>query len=288
MIFGLIANLKRKGADKAIDSFKHWANKNSHELILCEELKPFSGGKLVVASRGDIASKVDILVAMGGDGTILATARAVGKIGTPVLGINLGSLGFLTQFTFEELIPALDSVVKGDFQLQERMLLKVDIDDGTELANPYALNDVVIDNGGVSRIIDINLKVNGEEIVTYNADGLVVSTPTGSTAYSLAVGGPIMHPKMEAIITAPISSFSLTTRPMIFSSNDILEISILTEDRRAGLTLDGQVMEKIDDTDTVKITRADFNTKFIIFPEHSFYKVLKNKLHWGMMPTMRR
>jgi len=288
MIFGLIANLKRKGADKAINSFISWAEKNSHELVLCEELKTFANDKLVVASRNEIAPKVDVLVAMGGDGTILATARAVGKTGTPVLGINLGSLGFLTQFTFEELIPALDSVVKGDFQIQERMPLKVEIDDGTELTNPYALNDVVIDNGGISRIIDINLKVNGEDIVTYNADGLVISTPTGSTAYSLAVGGPIMHPKMEAIITAPISSFSLTTRPMIFSSNDILEIRILTENRQAGLTLDGQVMEKIDDSDTVKITRADFNSKFIIFPEHSFYKILKSKLHWGMMPIMRR
>ncbi len=284
MRFGLIANLKRKGALQAIQDFINWADTTGTELILCEELSEISNKKLVFSPRNDIPGKVDIIVSMGGDGTLLATARLVASSGIPVLGINLGSLGFLTQLTPKQLIPALDKIVDGNYQLESRMLLKTEVVGNPSLESPYALNDVVVDNGPVSRIIKINLAVNGEDVVTYLADGLVISTPTGSTAYSLAVGGPIMHPKMEAMIAAPISSFSLSTRPMIFSSNDTLEITIHSEHGEAGLTLDGQVMVPLKTTDKVKIVKADFGVNLIVFPENSYYQLLKNKLHWGISP----
>ena len=287
MIFGLIANLKRKGARKAIGAFVKWADESSNHLVLCEELKGITGNNLEFAKRDDIAAQVDIMVSMGGDGTLLAAARAVGLADIPILGINLGSLGFLTQLTPNQLVPALNNITAGNYQIQERMLLKTEIAGGKKLEYPYALNDVVVDNGGISRLIDIKLTVNGEHIVTYKADGLVMATPTGSTAYSLAVGGPIMHPEMQAIIAAPISSFSLSTRPMVFSGTDVIELGIRSEHGRAGLTLDGQVMEKLGDTDSVTITKADFMSRFIVFPENSFYQVLKSKLHWGIMPTAK-
>jgi len=287
MRFGLIANVKRESAGEAIETFINWARQAGHEVVLAEELKDTVGDELEFSSRQRIALEVDILLSMGGDGTFLASARAVGEQGTPLLGINLGSLGFLTQFPQKQLEKALTAIAAGEYQIEERMLLRVHVEGKPQLEHPYALNDVVVDNGPVSRLIDINLRVNKEDIVTYKADGLVIATPTGSTAYSLAVGGPIMHPKMEAIIAAPISSFSLNTRPMVFSGSDVLELKIWSEHGVAGLTLDGQIMAPLMDTDKVVVTRADFRLKLVTFPQYSFYKLLRNKLHWGVTPKAR-
>ncbi len=285
MRFGLIANMKREGAQESIDTFVTWARESGNELVLSTELANTAGESLTYAARNQIAHDVDILVSMGGDGTFLATAREVGAVGTPLLGINLGSLGFLTQLRPKQLTCALDAIVAGEYDIEERMLLETRIEGKPRLDNPYALNDVVVDHGPVARIIDINLSVNGEELVTYKADGLILATPTGSTAYSLASGGPIVQPKMEAIIATPISSFSLSTRPIIFSANDVLELNIHSEHGVAGLTLDGQVMAPLIDTDKVVVTKAPFLLRTIVFPENTFYKVLKRKLYWGVTPA---
>ncbi len=287
MRFGLIANMKHEGARDAIATFVTWGRESGNQLVLSRELADIAGESLPSAAHNQIAHDVDILVSMGGDGTFLATAREVGAVGTPLLGINLGSLGFLTQLRANQLTTALDAIVAGEYQIEERILLETRIEGKPRLDNPYALNDVVVDNGPVARMIDINLCVNGEDLVTYKADGLILSTPTGSTAYSLASGGPIVQPKMEAIIATPIASFSLSTRPIIFSANDVLEMKIHSEHGVAGLTLDGQVMAPLIDTDKVIVTRAPFLLKIIIFPENTFYKVLKRKLHWGVTPADR-
>jgi NAD+ kinase len=284
MRFGLVANLKRAGSRDAIHAIVNWAERVGQELSVCDELKPVMGEGLNFVRREEIAERVDILVSMGGDGTLLATARSVGTIGTPILGINLGSLGFLTQLTPQQLIPALEMIVAGEYEVGERMVLKAEVEDHGEFETPYALNDVVLDNGPVARMLDIHLTANGEDVVTYKADGLIISTPTGSTAYNLAVGGPIMHPRLDAMIASPISAFSLTTRPMIFPPDDVLELVVLTEGREAILTLDGQVMISLRHSQKVKISRAGFRSKFVTFPDSSYYKLLKSKLHWGMTP----
>ena len=284
MRFGLVANLKREGAGEAIKSFVDWSKTTGHSITLCDELRAISVNNLKFVAREQLVEAVDILVSMGGDGTLLSVARLVGKAAKPVLGINLGSLGFLTQLSPEQLVPTLNKIVANDYQIEKRMVLKVDIGDEERLKRPFALNDVVIDNGPVSRLINISLAVNGEDVLTYRADGLVISTPTGSTAYSLAVGGPIIHPRMEAIIASPISSFSLATRPMIFPAGDELEIKIFSEHKTAGLTLDGQVTTTLDNSDRIKITCADHAVNLIVFPENSYYQLLKNKLHWGLSP----
>ena len=285
MRFGLIANLKRRGAGETIETFIEWAGKNDCPLILSDELGKAVARYESFAPTEELASQVDVLVAMGGDGTILAAARSVGSIGTPILGINLGSLGFLTQQTPRQLVPALEAIVEGQFRIEERMVLRAEVIGRDPLPTPCALNDIVVDNGAVSRVLDINLRVNGEDVVTYIADGLVISTPTGSTAYNLAVGGPIMNPVMDAMIVAPIAPFSLTTRPMIIPGDDRLELRIVTEQRQAVLTLDGQVGIDLDDSEQVVISRADFRSKFIVFPENSYYKLLRSKLHWGVPPN---
>jgi len=183
------------------------------------------------------------------------------------------------------LIPAVERIVANNYGIHERMLLKAEIDNGKAKVTPMALNDVVLHNGAVARILDIKLQVNGEDVVTYKADGLIISTATGSTAYNLAVGGPILNPGLEAMIASPISPFSLTTRPMIFMPEDELELTILSdEEREAVLTVDGQVMLTVKDGQTIRIARAGHRIKFISFPEESYYELLKSKLHWGMPP----
>lgn len=284
MKFGLFANITRRGAGSAFTTFIEWARRSGHEIVLSTDLAEFTGEHLTYLPRSEIAAASDIVVSMGGDGTLLASARDIGDTGTPILGINLGSLGFLTQLTPKQLVGALDRIAAGDYQVEERMLLQAAVAGNHEPSWPFALNDVVVDKGAVSRLIEIYLRVNGEDIVTYRADGIVIATPTGSTAYNLAVGGPILHPKMQSIVVSPISSFSLTTRPMLFHADDRLELTVKSQDRVAGLTLDGQVMTELFDNSVVTITRADFMLEFIVFPENSFYKVLRNKLHWGRPP----
>ena len=285
MRFGLTVNLKRVGSRDAIHALIDWAENAGQELVLCDELRPVLENNFEYASAEEIASKVDIVVSMGGDGTLLSTARNVGTTGTPILGINLGSLGFLTQLTPQQLVPALELILQGKYVLKERMHLKADVDGHETIETPYALNDIVLDNGPVARILDINLKVDGEDVVTYKADGLIISTPTGSTAYNLAVGGPIMHPDLEAMIASPISPFSLTTRPMIFPPDVLMELTVVTEGRHAILTLDGQVMIRLHNGEHVRISRANFRSKMVTFPETSYYKLLKSKLHWGISPA---
>ncbi len=285
MHFGLIANLKREGACEAIATVQSWVKANGHELLCCQEqLDLICSSEARCVPREELAEDSDILISMGGDGTFLASARAVGAAGTPVLGINLGSLGFLTQLRPHQLESALDTIARGEFLIEERMLLKIEIKGRPWLESPYALNDVVIDNGPVARLIDIKLNVNGEELVTYRADGLILATPTGSTAYSLAAGGPILHPAMQAIVVSPIAAFSLSTRPMVFSASDTLEIRVGSEHELGGLTLDGQVSAPLSDTDRLIITQADHRLKVVVFPTSSFYKVLKKKLLWGVSP----
>lgn len=284
MRFGLIANLQRTGAHNAISSFTRWIAECGQEAVLCDELEGAESDKLPRLPRKQLAGAVDVLVAMGGDGTLLATVRAVGDSTTPILGINLGSLGFLTQQTPDELPSALDAILRGEYRIEERMLLHTAVSGRPPLPEAYALNDIVVDNGPVSRVLDISLKINGEDVVTYVADGLIISTPTGSTAYNLAVGGPIVSPRMDAMIASPISPFSLTTRPMIIPGDDRLELSVVSRDRTAMLTLDGQVQVKLSLSETVTITRAGFRSRLVVFPQNSYYKLLKGKLHWGVTP----
>lgn len=287
MRIGVISNIKREGSDEAIGIILDWARSTGHEIVASPDLEHLRSDELDIESLQKVAAESDIVVSMGGDGTYLASVRAVGATGTPLLGINLGSLGFLTQLTPEELPTALDAIARGEYRVEERMMLEVSTEGRHRLESPYALNDVVVDNGPISRIIDIDLTVNGEPIVTYRADGLIISTPTGSTAYSLACGGPIMNPAMDGIICTPISPFSLSVRPMIFAASDVLELRVRSEHEVAGLTLDGQVMAPLVDTDVITVRRARFRTRFIVFPGKSFYKVLKKKLHWGIAPSGR-
>jgi len=286
MRFGVVANIERPDAGETVDFIIQWCRRNNYEVYVCEELLKNRKIDVATITGEELKDKVDILISLGGDGTMLASARAIGENEIPILGINLGSLGFLTQLTPDELEGALRRLVKADFKIEDRLLLKVEIIDGRELTYPYALNDVVIDKGNVSRVINLSLFANEEYISSYTADGLIVATPTGSTAYSLAAGGPILNPIMEAIIVSPISPFSLTSRPLVFPPDYNLEVRVRSEHGDTHLTIDGQVAMQFSPTGSIRITRADHTMKFITFAENSFYDVLRRKLHWGKLPVV--
>lgn len=283
MRFGLIANLTRSGAESAIHGFVEWASKKKQEVVLSDTLKKAVKQKLNFVPEKDLAGQCDVVVSMGGDGTLLATARMVGSTNTLLLGVNLGSLGFLTQITPTEMISCLNRIIKKDYEVQKRMVLEAIVNGRGQPY--YALNEVVVDNRPLGRMIEISLKVNRDNILTYRCDGLIIATPTGSTGYSLSVGGPIMHPTIEAMIAAPISAFSLSTRPMILCPTDELALTIGQQHKSAALTLDGQETRELKGGDTVLVKRAGFSYNFIVFPENSFYKVCKGKLHWGVTPS---
>ena len=284
MRFGIIANRKRVGADAVIRRVINWSVEHGHQYLLCEDLKGVALESTLVKPRTELASLCDCIVSMGGDGTLLATARAVGAREVPILGINLGSLGFLTQVTEDKVEESLAIVAEGKHRVEKRMLLSAFVEGHEKTTAGFALNDVVVDRGSVARLVELNLYVNEEFISTYRADGLIISTPTGSTAYNAAVGGPILDPNMEAILASPMASQSLAARSLLFRGNDRIKIEILSKHDEGTMTIDGQVAMTLKNGDTIFITRAKHVANLITFPQHSFYEILRNKLHWAVLP----
>ncbi len=286
MRFGVIANYARPYAIETIHFVVEWCQKHDHQIFICDKLPEDEELDVDFIPRDKIGENVDVAISLGGDGTMLATARAVGEKEIPILGINLGHLGFLTQMTPNQLEAALANMVAGNYQTENRLVLKTEIIDGPPLDQPYALNDIVIDKGNISRVINLSLYAGEEYISSYIADGVIIATPTGSTAYSLAVGGPILNPTMEAFIASPISPFSLTSRPLIFPPDHALEVRVRSEHGSAMLTIDGQVAEGFSPTGKIRVSRAEHVVKFIKFAENSFYEILRTKLHWGTLPVV--
>ncbi|MCX6826642.1 MAG: NAD(+)/NADH kinase [candidate division Zixibacteria bacterium] len=286
MRFGIIANFDRPDAADTVTMAVKWCQRNNHEVFLCEDIIPQIKLEVESCRRDEMGKYVDILISMGGDGTMLASVRALGGRPIPILGVNLGSLGFLTQLTPDCLEDALGRLSRNEYKIEERLVLKAEVINNSTLSSPYALNDIVIDKGNISRVINLSLYANDEYICSYTADGLIISTPTGSTAYSLSVGGPILNPAMQAIIVCPISPFSLTSRPLIFPPDCHLEVRLRSEHGHATVTVDGQVATSFDPAGSIKISRAKHSVKFIKFAEYSFYDVLRSKLHWGKLPVV--
>lgn len=280
---GIIANPKKPKVKKIIEQMILWAEKNKIDCYLSEELKDLVEEKEKLLPLSSLPDKSEVLISLGGDGTMLKTARTVGEIGNPVLGINLGSLGFITETTTNDLESTLNRLLNKEYKVEKRMVLKAKID---LMNQPYvfALNDVVLDKGGVARLIQMHLYDKDEFVCSYSADGLIISTPTGSTAYSLASGGPIINPKINAIIVAPICPHTLASRPIIFSEKGNLKIVVECDQRDALLTIDGQIAKTLKSGTSVLVSKAEHTVNLIKFPESSFYSVLRKKLHWGARP----
>lgn len=280
---GVIANLHRPGADEVLQRLTRWCEEHNVPVGLCEETSTSEGHTHLAMPREELAANSDVILSMGGDGTLLATARLLGDSGVPILGINIGSLGFLTDQTPDDLETTLTRLIENDYEIHERMVLMAGIVDADGDEKHYALNDVVVGRSDI-RMINLALYSNGDYICSYAADGLVLSTPTGSTAYSLAAGGPILNPEMDAIIATPIAPHSLASRPLVFDAGEVLTLELTSQTDVAVMTIDGQVSRQLRKGDRVCVGKAPFHTKLVRFEENSFYKVLRSKLHWGVLP----
>lgn len=232
--------------------------------------------------RDDIPEQADLVVVLGGDGTLISVARLVGDRQVPILGVNLGSLGFLTEITLAEMYPALERCLNGDYEVSERVMLRVSLHrDGQEIEGHQVLNDVVINKGALARIIDMETEVDGRYLTTFKADGLIISTPTGSTGYSLSANGPIIHPQLDCLVITPICPHTLTNRPIVVAGNALISITLQSVNEDVFLTLDGQVGFELKYGDTICIQRAEHQTRLVQSRSKDYFEVLRTKLKWG-------
>jgi len=233
--------------------------------------------------QSSIPKTVDCVIVLGGDGTLLGAARRIGRYGVPILGVNLGGLGFLTDVPFDHFYPVIEMMISGTLEIESRMMLEAKVKrDDEEICHFHILNDVVINKSTLSRIIDLDVLINGEFLTTFRADGLIISTPTGSTAYNLSAGGPILYPTMETFILTPICPFALTNRPIIVPHSAEIQIEMGKESEETVLlTFDGQVGFDLYYGDKVFIHRSEEKIRLFKPPDHSYFKILRTKLRWG-------
>jgi NAD+ kinase len=233
------------------------------------------------AQPEELIRRVEAVIVLGGDGTLLHAARLIGANGVPILGVNLGSLGFLTEVKLDEMYEALESLLSGQYRFEERVLLNIEvIRDESVVAKYLALNDAVINKGALARIIELEICVNTQPVLFTRSDGLIVSTPTGSTAYSLAAGGPILYPTLDAFIIAPICPHTLTNRPLVIPDRDEVLIR-LHRGADVMLTVDGQVGMPLRPKDNLTLRRAQSTMKLVLPFGSNFFTLLREKLRWG-------
>lgn len=257
------------------------ARQHDIELLLAPELR--DGALNGLEALPDDASGVDLLMTLGGDGALLSGARWAGPAGTPVMGVNLGRLGFLTAVSLEEMEDALARIATGDFVLEHRMALDVRTDAGGRGGEEslYALNDAVLHRGGLVRVVHLKVWVDEEEVGIYRGDGVIVSTPTGSTAYSLSAGGPILDPRLDAIVATPICPHTLAVRPLVLRADARIAIEVVSTPEDLILTIDGQVGSQARPGDRVIVRRAAEPVRLVRLPDQSFFSLLRRKLKWG-------
>jgi NAD+ kinase len=235
-----------------------------------------------VKAREEIPAISDLLIVLGGDGTLLAAARLVGERNVPILPVNMGGLGFLTSVTLGDLYPVLEQAIHGEARYSERVLLESRVMRQGKLFHcARALNDAVLNKAALARIIDLELRVNGEFVTTYKADGLIVATPTGSTAYSLSAGGPIMYPIVSAFVITPICPHTLTNRPLVIPDSAQIEVGFAAGEDPIYLTLDGQVGVEMHTNDVVALRAAPERLRLVRPQEKTYFSVLRDKLKWG-------
>lgn len=279
---GVVAKPDAARAREALGRLVRWLEARGLAVVADKETASLlPDHPLTAVGRGDLPGQVDFLVVLGGDGTLLSVARAVGDLGVPILGVNLGGLGFLTAMTVEEMVPALEAFLDRRLVVEERMMLATRLHrQGRTVTEVLALNDAVIMKAAMSRIIELAVSVDGQFATGYRADGLIISTPTGSTAYSLSAGGPILFPTMDALILTPVCSHTLTNRPIVLPAALRVEVTLLT-DQEVMLTVDGQVGFGLKEGDTVEVACAAPRIRLVRLPQTHFFSVLRTKLKWG-------
>jgi NAD+ kinase len=279
---GIISRPRRSNLAEVIPGLLRWLEERGVTPIYDPETARCLKNGALGTTRHKIAEESDLLLVLGGDGTLLAAAREAAERAVPVLPINMGSLGFLTSFTVEELYPALENVLAGRATINERVLLLVErVNAGQIVTQQRVLNDAVLHKGTLAHMIELELFIDGGFVCRYRADGLIVATPTGSTAYSMSAGGPIVHPAVESILITPICPHTLSDRPVIVPDTSIVELRLSESADAVFLTLDGQTGVPMQRGDRVRITRAAERLKLIQPPNKTYFEILRSKLKWG-------
>jgi len=279
---GIISRPRRSDLEGVVPPLLRWLESRGiralYDTETAEGLHNVPKGR----DRVEVAEESQLLLVLGGDGTLLAAARVAAPLGIPILPINMGSLGFLTSFTVEELYPALESTLAGKATIEERVLLLVErTHNGELLTQQRVLNDAVVHKGTLARMIEVELHINAAFVCRYRADGLIVASPTGSTAYSLSAGGPIVQPGVESILVTPICPHTLSDRPVVVQDTSLIELYLSQSSDSVFLTLDGQTGVPMQIGDHVRITRAAERLKLIQPPNKTYFEILRNKLKWG-------
>src|SRR5262245_3282132 len=273
----------KRGRGRAIELARTWVGWLEHNGL--NGLAEGNGAldvRATSASKADMIARADLIVVLGGDGTLLSMARLMRERTVPILGVNLGGFGFLAAVTTDELIPMMERVVARDVRIDQRMTLDVTLRRAESvLAERHVLNEAVITKGALARIIDLETTVNGEDLCVYKADGLIVTTPTGSTAYSLSAGGPIVHPSVGVMVLSPICPHTLTNRPMVLPDTAIVGVTVRSPDEDVVLTLDGQEALKLHNGDSVEIRKGKTTIPLVQAATRSYFNVLRSKLRWG-------
>jgi NAD+ kinase len=284
---GIVLKPHQPDALKTVCELATWLGERGITLlggpeIEREQIKQQTGCAVDEVAPEKLAARVDLVLVLGGDGTMIAAARLMGETEVPVLGVNYGGLGYLAEFRIGELYTALESILAGNYRLDRRVMLDVELLRGEEeVTRNRVLNDVVINKSALARIIEIETYLNQQFVNSFRADGLIVSTPTGSTAYNLSAGGPVIFPSMNAVVITPICPFTLSNRPIVVPDDAVIELCLKTEQEDVALTLDGQVgfPLKVDDRVIIRKSKTTFN---LVQPANrNYFDVLRDKLRWG-------
>ncbi|MGE5300613.1 MAG: NAD(+)/NADH kinase [Acidobacteriota bacterium] len=277
---GIICKPGRPEPREILKELLPWLERKGYETFVDSQTAAALGAKGF--TRAEIATLVDAVLVLGGDGTMLAVSRLVAERGIPILGVNLGSMGFITEVNRDEIYEAVDTMLSDSCTVEERLMLSAGISrDGERVAEYTVLNDVVINKGALARIVDLDAFINGIYMTTFKADGLIISTPTGSTAYSLSAGGPILYPSLGSILLTPICSHTLTNRPIVLPDDFTIQVVLKTISEDVYLTLDGQVGFSLRKDDVIEINKSPFKTKLLIPCERDYFNILRTKLKWG-------
>jgi NAD+ kinase len=288
MRMGVVGHPRYTVLSQALARVLDCADRRGIEAFLEESLLGEAPGRPVL--QPELCDTFDLLVTLGGDGTLLRGARLVAECGVPVLGVNLGHLGFLTSAAAEDAEAAVTAFFEGRVVMEERMALAVRAEsaNGRECGSFLALNDAVLHKGGVARMIRLLVRARDEEVGSYSADGIILSTPTGSTAYSLSAGGPIVSPSLDCIVATPICPHTLAVRPLVLPAHETLTVEVLSPTEELLLTIDGQQDRRLAPGDRIVVSRADRPVRLVRFPGQTFFSTLRQKLRWGDLVERER
>lgn len=287
MKIGIFANIEKPKVKETLCPLLDWLMNRKIDTVISQQLSDWlqsNNSNIQTVDDAGLVPSSDIIVSLGGDGTMLAAARVVGESGKPLMGVNLGGLGFLTEASVDDLYPKMEKLISGQYTLDKRMVLKTRVSGNSSERYYFAMNDVVLDRGGSPRVIRIDVTIDGEYFNTYISDGIIVSTPTGSTAYSLAAWGPIVVPSLESIILNPICPHALTVRPTVIPASSKIELNVQFDDSDALLSIDGQENVRVPSETTLEIEKGDFYIHLVAFKEYCFFDLLRKKLQWGSLP----